>query len=59
MKEVTYRHVDTLNFPNVTARIYVPNLSEDENERRKKVLHNAAAAIIKEAIATEKDNQNL
>ena len=39
-----------LCYPNMTVRVHYPDISDEENERRMKKLHDAAADILKEEI---------
>lgn len=42
------REVQTFTYPNMVVRVHYPDLTEDENKRRMKRLHQAAAEILKE-----------
>lgn len=42
------REVQTFTYPNMVVRVHFPDLSEEENKRRMKRLHQAAAEILKE-----------
>lgn len=42
------REVQTFTYPNMVVRVHFPDLAEDENKRRMKRLHQAAAEILKE-----------
>lgn len=42
------REVRTFTYPDMIVRVYFPDLTEEENERRMMRLHQAAAKIIKE-----------
>lgn len=42
------REVQTFTYPNVVVRVHYPDLTEEENKRRMKRLHQAAAEILKE-----------
>lgn len=42
------REVQTFTYPNMIVRVHFPDLTEEENKRRMKRLHQAAAEILKE-----------
>ena len=50
----TYKEVRTIEFPGMVARVFIPELSEDERNRRMKLIHNAAASLLKESGRCEK-----
>ena len=35
-------------YPNATFRVHIPDLTEEETERRKKQIHDAAASLLME-----------
>ena len=37
-------------YPNMIVRVHFPDISEEENERRMKRIHDAAADVLKEVI---------
>lgn len=43
----TYKETVTFNFPNMIARVHIPDLTETERKRRLKVIHDAAANLMK------------
>lgn len=43
----TYKEVRTFHFENMTVRVHIPNLTEEERTRRMKAIHNAAAELLK------------
>lgn len=43
----TYKEVKVFHFPNVTARVFIPDLTAEERERRMKVIHKAAENLLK------------
>ena len=43
----TYKEVITINFPNMIARVHIPDLTKDEQKRRMKIIHDAAANLLK------------
>lgn len=48
MKEQdTYKEVRTLEFPNMTARVFIPDLSQEERSKRMKTVHKCAAELLK------------
>lgn len=46
MSQPEYVHTKTLTFPNMTARIFSPVLTEEERNRRIKNIHKASANLI-------------
>ena len=42
------REVQTFTYPNMIVRVHFPDLTEEENKRRMKRLHQAAEEILKE-----------
>jgi ribosome recycling factor len=42
------REIQTFTYPNMIVRVHFPDLTEEENKRRMKRLHQAAAEILKE-----------
>lgn len=43
----TYKEPYTLELDGAIVRVYVPEISEEERARRMKVIHNAAAELLK------------
>ena len=43
----TYQEPIILEFPNARVRVFRPVLSEEEKKRRMKIIHNAAANLLK------------
>ena len=43
----TYKEVITFNFPNMVARVHIPDISEEERNRRMKIIYQAAENLIK------------
>lgn len=41
-----YKEVVTIEFPNVVARIHIPDLTEEERNRRMRLIHDAAANLL-------------
>lgn len=44
----TYKEVRVFEYPNMIARVSIPDLSEEERQRRMKVIQKAAAELLKE-----------
>jgi ribosome recycling factor len=42
----TYKEVKTIEFSGMVARVYVPELTEDERNHRMKIIHRAAAKLL-------------
>ena len=42
------REVQTFTYPNMIVRVHFPDLTEEENKRRMRRLHQSAAEILKE-----------
>lgn len=55
----TYSRVETYTYPDAIVRVHFPDLTEEENARRHKILHDAAAAILisEERLKQEKDKK--
>lgn len=43
------KEIKVFRYPNATVRVEIPELSEEEHNRRMKILHDSAAALLKEA----------
>ena len=43
----TYQEPIVLEFPNAKVRVFRPVLSEEERKRRMKIIHDAAADLLK------------
>ena len=43
----TYQEPIIFKYPNATVRVFRPVLSEEERKRRMKIIHDAAADLIK------------
>ena len=43
----TYKEVKTFKFPNMTARVHIPDLTPEEKARRMKAIYQAAANLLK------------
>ncbi len=47
----TYKEVKTYNFPGMVARVYIPDLTEEERARRMKAIHKQTANLLKKVTA--------
>jgi len=45
-KEEKYKEVRIMNLPNTVAKIYIPDLTDDERERRMQKIYSASAALV-------------
>lgn len=45
----TYKEIKTFEFPGLIARVYIPDLTEAERERRMKAIHKQAANLLRKA----------
>lgn len=43
----TYKEVITIERPGIVARVHIPDLTEEERERRMKEIGKAAASLLK------------
>lgn len=43
----TYQEVKVFTFPGLVARVYIPELSEEERRRRMAAIHNQAANLLR------------
>lgn len=43
----TYKEVRTFTYPNMTVRVHIPDLTEEQKSRRMKAVHKAAAELLK------------
>lgn len=43
----TYKETLTLVFPNMIAKVHIPDLTDEEQKRRMKIIHDAAANLLK------------
>lgn len=44
-----YKEVRYFDFPNMTVRVHIPELTPDERTRRIKAIHKAAAELLRPA----------
>ncbi len=42
-----YKEVRTFEYPNMTIKVSIPDLTEEERHRRMQDIHNAAAELLK------------
>lgn len=42
----TYKEVKVIEFPNMIARVYIPDLTEEERERRMKRIKDATVRLL-------------
>jgi ribosome recycling factor len=42
-----YKEVKVMQFPNMIARIHIPDLTEEERSKRMKAIHKHAAELMK------------
>ncbi len=47
MKTDTYKEVKTIQFPGMIARVHIPDLTQDERNRRMQDIHKAAEKLLK------------
>lgn len=43
----TYKEIRTFEFPGMIARVHIPDLTPEERSRRMKIIHQAAANLLK------------
>ena len=43
----TYKEVKVFHFPNVTARVFIPDITAEEKAGRMKAIHKAAENLLK------------
>lgn len=43
----TYKETRILKYPNTIVKVHIPDLTEEENNRRLKVISNAAGELLK------------
>lgn len=44
----TYKEVRVFHFENMTVRVHIPDLTDEERARRMKLIHNAASDLLKD-----------
>lgn len=47
MMEDTYKEVRTFEYPGITVRVHIPDLTPEERSRRLKLIHKEAANLLK------------
>ena len=57
MKSDTYKEVRTFHYPNAVARVYVPDITQEERDRRIANISKAAADLLI-SIEQERDSNN-
>jgi len=45
-KSDTYKEIKIFRFPNMVARVHIPDITEEEKERRMKQIQRAAASLL-------------
>ena len=43
----SYKEIKTFNFPGMVARVYIPDLTEEERNKRMKAIHKQAANLLR------------
>ena len=46
-RQDVYKETLTFTFPNMIARVHIPNLTKEEQDRRMAIIHDAAAKLLK------------
>ena len=49
--------IRTFTYPNAIVRVIFPDISDEENERRMKLIKKAAAELLKEKVRVERENK--
>lgn len=47
----TYKEIRVFEFPGLTARVHIPDLTPEERNRRMKAIHNQAEKFMKKVTA--------
>ena len=47
MQQDTYKEIRTFEYPGMTVRVHIPDISEAERNRRMKLLYKAAEDLLK------------
>ena len=50
MEEDIYKEVRTFDFPGMTVKVYIPELTSEERAKRMKRIHNQATNLLKEEL---------
>lgn len=53
----TYKEVRTYTYPNAIVRVYIPDLTEEERERRMKILMDETAKFMRAIYAEERERK--
>ncbi len=48
MGQDTFKEVKIITFPDMIVRVHIPDLTPEERARRMKIIHNSAAALLRE-----------
>ena len=48
---------ETFHFPNCTVHVHYPDISNEENERRKKLIRQAAVELFKDKLKGERERE--
>ena len=48
MSDSYKEEIKVFNFPGMVARVYFPNLTQEERNKRLQVIHNKAVEVLKE-----------
>lgn len=54
----TYKEIREFKYPNMIIRVHIPDLTDEERQRRMKQLHKATEELLKERLKNER-NKNL
>ena len=50
----TYKEVRTFKYPNMTIRVHIPDITDEERAKRMHHISKAAESVLKEVIKLEK-----
>ncbi len=53
----TYKEIKEFDFPNMKVRVHIPELTEDERNRRLKAIHKAAGDLLKSTIRSKRNGK--
>lgn len=56
-KPDTYSRVETRVYKNAIVKVYIPDLTDEERERRYKIIHDAAAALLLSAEKAKREKE--
>ena len=54
----TYKEVKVFKYPNATVRVHIPDIADDERQRREKELKQATEMLLREVIKNEYNTRN-